>query len=100
MNKPGLHFENSNLDKITIDTDKHADKKDSSKYKYVCSIDIFPATEISRNAHEDIKILFEDNYDDYDDDSVNFTVTENSSRDKVNANECLSKLKDLKLKKH
>ena len=98
MNKPGLHFQNSNLDKITVDTDKHADKKDSSKDKYVCSIDIFSATEMSRNAHEDIKISFEDNYDDYDDDSVNFTATEYSSRHKVNASESLTKFKDLKLK--
>ena len=87
MNKPGLHFENSNLDEYDIDRDKHADKKDSGKDKCVCSIDILPATEMSRNAHEDLKISFEDSYDDYDDNSVNATVTENSSRDKVNANQ-------------
>ena len=46
---------------------------------------IFSATEIP----------FEDSYDDYDDDSVNVTVTDHSSKDNVNANESFSKLKDM-----
>ena len=53
---------------------------------------------MSGNAHEDLKISFEDSYENYDDDSVNVLVTERSSRDKMNANESLSKLKDIKLK--
>ena len=60
--------------------------------------DVLPATEISDNAHEDLKISFEDSYDDYDDDSINVTVTEHSSRENVNANESLTNLKDIKLK--
>ena len=40
----------------------------------------------------------DDSYDDYDDNSVNVTVTEHSSRGNVNDNESLSKLKDIKLK--
>ena len=52
---------------------------------------------MSGNAHQDLKIAFEASYDD-DDDFVNVTVTEHSSRDKVNATESLSKLKDIKLK--
>ena len=32
--------------------------------KRVCSIDIFPATERSGNAHKDLKISFKDSYDD------------------------------------
>ena len=66
--------------------------------KRVCSTDIFPATERSGNAHKDLKISFKDSYDDYDDDFVNIAVTEHCSRDKVNANESLSKLKDIHLK--
>ena len=31
---------------------------------------------MSGNAHEDPKISFEDSYDDYDDDSINATFTE------------------------
>ena len=89
---------NSNLDEYDIDRDKHADKKDSGKDKCVCSIDIFPATQMSGDTHEDIEISFEDIYDAYDDDSVNVTVTEHSSRNKVNVNESLSKLKEIKLK--
>ena len=73
------------MNEYDINRDKHANKKDSGKGKCVCSIDIFPVTEISGNAHEDLKISFEDSYDDYDDDSVNVTVTEHSRRDKVNA---------------
>ena len=46
MNKPGLHFENSNLNECDIDRDKHANKKDDSKDKYVCSIDILTPTEL------------------------------------------------------
>ena len=88
---------NSNLDEYDIDRDKHADKKDSGKDKCVCSIDIFPATQMSGNAHEDIKISFEDSYVAYNDDSVNVTVIEYSSRNKVNVNESLSKFKDIKL---
>ena len=53
---------------------------------------------MSGNADEDLKISIEDSQHDYDDDSVNVTVTDHSSRDKVNANESLSKLKDIKLK--
>ena len=98
MNKPRLHFENSNFSEYDIDRDKHADKKDGGKDKCVYSIDIFPPTEMSGNAHKDLNISFEDSYNDYNDDSVNVTVTEHSSRDKVNANERLSKLKDIKLK--
>ena len=98
MSKPGLHFENSNLDEYDIDRDKHADKKDSGKNKCVCSIDFLSTTEMNGNVHEDLKISFEDSYDDYDDDSVNVTVTEHFDRDKLNANESLSKLKDIKLK--
>ena len=86
------------MDEYDIDGDKHADKKDSGKDECFCSIDILPAIEMSGNAHEGLKISFEDSYDDYDDDSVNFTVTEHSSRDKVNANKSLSKCKDIKLK--
>ena len=97
MNKSGLHFEDSNLNKYDTDRDKHADKKDSGLDKCVCSADIFPVTEMSGNAHEDLKISFEDSYDD-DDDSVNVTVTEHSSRRKVNATESLRKLKGIKLK--
>ena len=66
MNKPGLHLENSNLDGYDVDRDKHADKRDSSKGKCVCSIDILLATEICGNAHEDLKLSFGDSYDDYD----------------------------------
>ena len=98
INKPGLHFENSNVDEYDIDSDKPGDEKDSGKDKCVCSFDILPATEMSGNAHEDLKISFEDSYDDCDDNSAYVTVTEHSSRDKVNANESLSKLKDIKLK--
>ena len=86
MNKPEWNFENSNLNEYDIDRDKHADKRDSGKDKCVCSIDIFPAAKMSGNTHEDLMISFEDSYDDYDDDSVNVSVTEHSSRDKVNAN--------------
>ena len=86
MNKPEQNFENSNLNEYDIDRDKHADKRDSGKDKCVCSIDIFPAAKMSGNTHEDLMISFEDSYDDYDDDSVNVTVTEHSIRDKVNAN--------------
>ena len=46
MNKPGLHFENSNLNECDIDRDKHAHKKDDSKDKCVCSIDILTPTEL------------------------------------------------------
>ena len=53
---------------------------------------------MSGNAHEDLKMSFEDRNDGYDDDFVNVTVTEHSSRDKVNANQSLSKLKNTKLK--
>ena len=86
MNKPEQNFENSNLNEYDIDRDKHADKRDSGKDKCVCSIDIFPAAKMSGNTHEDLMISFEDSYDDYDDDSVNVSVTEHSSRDKANAN--------------
>ena len=86
MNKPEWNFENSNLNEYDIDRDKHADKRDSGKDKCVCSIDIFPAAKMSGNTHEDLMISFEDSYDDYDDDFVNVSVTEHSSRDKVNAN--------------
>ena len=37
-------------------------------------------------------ISFKDSCDDYDNDSVNFTVTEHSGRDNINANDSLSKL--------
>ena len=87
MNKPRLYFENSNLDEYDIDTDRQADKKDSGRDKCVSSVDILPTTEMSGNVHEDLKISFEDSYDDYDNVSVNVTVTEHASRDKVNANE-------------
>lgn len=43
-------------------------------------------------------VSFEDSYDDDGDDSINVIVTEHSSRDKVNASESLSKLKDINLK--
>ena len=46
MNKPGLYFENSNLDEYDTDRDKHADKKDSGKDKCGCFIDILLATEL------------------------------------------------------
>ena len=92
MNKPVLHFENSDLGEYDIDRDMYADKKDSGKEKCACSIDILLANEMSGNAHKDLKISFKDSYDDYDNDSVKITVTEHSSRDKVNANESLSKL--------
>ena len=36
-------------------------------------------------------------YDDYDDDSVNVTVTEHSGRCSINANDSLSKLKAIKV---
>ena len=39
-------------------------QKDSGKDKCDCSIDILPATETNGNAHEDLKISFEDSYDD------------------------------------
>ena len=39
------------------------------KDKCVNSIDILLAAETSSNAHEDLKISFEDSHDDYDDDS-------------------------------
>ena len=86
MNKPEQNFENSNLNEYGIDRNKHADKRDSGKDKCVCSIDIFPAAKMSGNTHEDLMISFEDSYDDYDDDFVNVSVTEHSSRDKINAN--------------
>ena len=35
MNKLGSHFENSNLDEYDIGRDKHPDKKDSGKYKWL-----------------------------------------------------------------
>ena len=54
MNKPGLHFDNLNSkDNYINNKDKDADKKDSGKNKWVCSIDFLPATEVSRNTHED-----------------------------------------------
>ena len=83
MNKPGLHL---------------ADKKDSCKDECICPIDILPATEMSGNAHEEVKISFEDSYDNYDDDSVNVAVTDHSSRENVYGNGSFSKLKDIKLK--
>ena len=58
-----------------IDRDKHADKKDFGKGQCVCFIYVFPATHMSGNAHEDVKISFEDSYDAYDDNFVNVTVT-------------------------
>lgn len=85
----------SNLDEYDIYRNKHTDKKDSSKDKCVCSINILPATEMSANAHEDQTIWFECSFDDYADDSVIVTVTEHSSRDTVNANKSLSKFKDI-----
>ena len=96
MNKRGLHFESSNLDEYHSDRDKHADKRDSGKDKCVCSIDILPAIEMSGNAHEDLKISFEDSYDEYDNGSVNFDATGYSSKDKNNVS--LSKLQYIKLK--
>ena len=81
----------SNLDEYDIDRNKHTDKKDSSKDKCACTIDILPTTEMSANAHE--MISFEDSYDDYANDSVIVIVTEHSSRDKVNANKSLSMFK-------
>ena len=96
MNKRGLHFESSNLDEYHSDRDKHADKRDSGKDKCVCSIDILPAIEMSGNAHEDLKISFEDSYDEYDNSSVNFDATGYSSKDKNNVS--LSKLQYIKLK--
>lgn len=50
----------SNLNIYDIDTDKHADKKDSGKDKCVSSIDILPATEMSDNAYEDLNISSEE----------------------------------------
>ena len=41
MSETGLHFENSNLDEYDIDRDKHE------------------MSEMSGNAHEDLKISFE-----------------------------------------
>ena len=61
--------QNSNLDKYDIDKDKHVDKKNGGKDKCVNSIDILLAAETSSNAHEDLKISFEDSHDDYDDES-------------------------------
>ena len=98
MNKPGLHLENSNLNGYDVRKDKYAGKKDGGKDECVCPIDILPATEMSGNAHEELKISFEDSYDDYDDDSVNVAVTDHSSRENVHGNGSFSKLKDIKLK--
>ena len=42
--------------------------------------------------------MYRPSYDDYDDNFVNITVNEHSSRANVNANESLNKLKDIKLK--
>ena len=67
------------LNVYDIDRDKDADKN------YIYSINIFRLTEMSGNAHEDLKISFQDSYNDYNDDSVNVTVTEHSGKDKVNA---------------
>ena len=53
---------------------------------------------MSGDTHEDIETSFEDSYDAYDDDSINITFIEHSNRNKVNANESLSKLKEIKLK--
>ena len=58
IDKPGLHFENSNLDEHDIDRNRHADKNDINKDKCICSIDILLATEMSGNAHEDLTISF------------------------------------------
>ena len=38
------------------------------------------------------------NYDEYGDDSVSITDTEHYDKDNINANDSLSKLKDIKLK--
>ena len=86
---------NSDLDEYDIDRDKHADKRDSGKDKCVCFIHIFLATQMSGDTNEDIEISFGDSYDAYHDDSVNVTVTEHSSRDKVNADDSLSKFKEI-----
>ena len=51
---------------------------------------------MSGNAHEDLKISFEDSYDEYDDGSVKFNATGYSSKDKNNVS--LSKLNYIKLK--
>ena len=65
--------------------------------KCVCCTDILSAFKMSDNAHEE-SISFEDSYDDYEDNSVNVTVTEHSDRDSINANGSLNKLEDIKLK--
>ena len=51
---------------------------------------------MSGNAHEDLKISFEDSYDEYDDGSDNVNATGYSSKDKNNVS--LSKLNYIKLK--
>ena len=99
MKKPGIHFDNSNLDEYDIGYLVTFTKEILNgkllfcavrlalKDKCVYSIDAVSATEMCGNADQD-------SYDDYDDDSINVSVSEHSSRDKVNANKSLSKLKE------
>ena len=72
------------------------DKNNSGKDKRVSSTNITNVTEVSDNAHEEF-VLFDNNYDNYDDDFVIATVTERTGRDKININDTLGMIKDIKL---
>ena len=84
------------MDEFDTERDKHSGKKDSRKDKCIYRTDILSATKMSDNTHDE-SIPFEDSYHDYDDDSANVTVTENSDRDNINFKGSLSNLKDIKL---
>ena len=72
------------------------DKNNSGKDKHVSSTNIINVTEVSDNAHEE-SVLFDNNYDNYNDDFVIATVTERTGRDKININDTLGMTKDIKL---
>ena len=71
------------------------DKSNSGKDKRVSSTNIINVTEVSDNAHEES--VYHNNYDNYDDDFVIATVTERTGRDKININDTLGMIKDIKL---
>ena len=72
------------------------DKNNSGKDKRISSANISNATEASDNAHE-VSVLFDNNYDNYDDDVVIDTVTEGTGKDNININDTLGMIKDIKL---
>ena len=71
------------------------DKNNSGKDKRVSSTNIINVTEVSDNAHEES--VYHNNYDNYDDDFVIASVTELTGRDKININDTLGMIKDIKL---